>query len=213
MALAACCPAGFSGTISLVSRSSPSQPSFCWRVTIKIFSPGLGSPYRATYISLISLIPFCGAGSRPRYATFRRLLRPALHGACPNTMMSSVTGPETFTSSRTPSFPLVAVSRPTGLGLKITWAVGSSSSPPRRMHALALFRLWKSCWPVSGPEPNLVLLRTLGPTSFHTSRWAWVSTRLKARAKSPNSPRMYSRAGVRLLRGTTWARLQFPNGD
>ena len=81
------------------------------------------------------------------------------------------------------------------------------------MHNLALFRPWKSCWPVSGPEPSRVLLCTVGPATFHTSRWACVSTRPHARAKLPKAPRLSCRADVLVFLGETRIRWQFPKGD
>jgi hypothetical protein len=39
---------------------------------------------------------------------FRRLLRPALHGAWPKTIILSVIGTVTFSSSRTPFSPLAS---------------------------------------------------------------------------------------------------------
>ena len=43
--------AGASDTISLVSLTGPSQPFFCWRVTMKVLVPGLGGSYLVTALA------------------------------------------------------------------------------------------------------------------------------------------------------------------
>src|ERR1017187_8229246 len=127
-------------------------------------------------------------------------------------MMSSVTGPVTRSNSRTPPSPFVRVNWPTTLALKIIGAGGvrSISAPIRN---LALFKPWKSCWPVRGPEESLVLLWTLGPATFQASRWAWVSTRLHAGAKLANPRRMCRCAGDLGFAGRQYRLWQFPKRD
>src|ERR1035441_7449923 len=57
---------GLAGMTSLTSLFHPSQPFVFCRVRIKTRSPILGLPNRCRYISVISLTPPAGAGSRPR---------------------------------------------------------------------------------------------------------------------------------------------------
>ena len=73
---------GLTGTSPLRSLGLSSQPSRCCRVRIKTLRPGSGSPNASRYSSVMSLVPFCEAGSRSRQVPRRHFFPPPrLRGA------------------------------------------------------------------------------------------------------------------------------------
>src|ERR1035437_1531072 len=58
--------AAAAGTRARATFGTSVQPSMCWQVRIQMAVPAFGTPYRATYSSVMSLQPSFGGGSSPR---------------------------------------------------------------------------------------------------------------------------------------------------
>ena len=153
-------------------------------------------PYRAVYISVMSLRPASGSGSRPRITKRPGNDTPGLHGAVAHTSVCRAGAVGTLSLRAMMPPVLVMVKSPTGFALN-TGLLGGSTTGGSPTFARLVLILTKNWHPVSLPEsPSRPSLASCEPPAIHAARCVSVSVRQRAEGL-PNRVRTRTWAGLR----------------